>query len=124
MIETQQRQLVDDFAQRMQMQGLSMEQYYQFTGLDQAKMLEQVKPQAERKIKSRLVLEAVVKAEKIEASEEEYNKELERMAEVYNMEIDKVKEMIAGNEKAIAQIKEDLAITKAVKFVVDEAKEK
>ena len=124
MIETQQRQLVDDFAQRMQMQGLSMEQYYQFTGLDQAKMLEQVKPQAERKIKSRLVLEAVVKAEKIEASEEDYNKELERMAEVYNMELDKVKEMIAGNEKAIAQIKEDLAITKAVEFVVKEAKEK
>ncbi|MGN1171988.1 MAG: trigger factor [Lachnospiraceae bacterium] len=124
MLETQQRQIVQDFAQRLQMQGLSLEQYFQFTGLDSAKMLEQVKPQAERKIKSRLVLEAIVAAENIQASDEDYEEELKRMGEVYNMEVDKVKEMLGDNEKAIGQIKEDLAITKAVEFVVKEAKEK
>ena len=87
-------------------------------------MLEQVKPQAERKIKSRLVLEAIVAAENIQASDEDYEEELKRMGEVYNMEVDKVKEMLGDNEKAIGQIKEDLAITKAVEFVVKEAKEK
>ncbi|MDY4069558.1 MAG: trigger factor [Lachnospiraceae bacterium] len=124
MLETQQRQIVQDFAQRLQMQGLSLEQYFQFTGLDAEKMLEQVKPQAERKIKSRLVLEAIVAAENIQASDEDYEEELKRMGEVYNMEVDKVKEMLGDNEKAIGQIKEDLAITKAVEFVVKEAKEK
>ena len=124
MLETQQRQIVQDFAQRLQMQGLSLEQYFQFTGLDAEKMLEQVKPQAERKIKSRLVLEAIVAAENIQASDEDYEEELKRMGEVYNMEVDKVKEMLGDNEKAIGQIKEDLAITKAVEFLIKEAKEK
>lgn len=123
MLETQQRQIVDEFAQRLQMQGLSLEQYFQFTGLDGQKMLEQVKPQAEKRIKSRLVLEAIVAAEGITASEEDYEKEIERMAEVYNMEKDKVKEMLGDNEKAKEQLMEDLAITKAADFVVSEAKE-
>lgn len=123
MLETQQRQIVDEFAQRLQMQGLSLEQYFQFTGLDAQRMLEQVKPQAERRIKSRLVLEAVVAAEGIEASEEDYEEEIARMAEVYNMEADKVKEMLGGNENARKELMDDLAVTKAVRFVVDEAKE-
>ncbi len=123
MMETQQRQIVDEFAQRLQMQGLSLEQYFQFTGLDGQKLLEQVKPQAERKIKSRLVLEAVVAAEGIEPTEEDYENEIARMAEVYNMEADKVKEMLGGNENAKKELLEDLAVTKAVRFVVDEAKE-
>ena len=124
MLETQQKQMIDEFAQRIQMQGLSIDQYFQFTGSSYDKMLEQVKPQAERKIKSRLVLEAIVAAENIQASDEDYEEELKRMGEVYNMEVDKVKEMLGDNEKAIGQIKEDLAITKAVEFVVKEAKEK
>ena len=123
MLETQQRQIVDEFAQRFQMQGLSLEQYFQFTGLNAEKLLEQVKPQADRRIKSRLVLEAIVAAENIAASEEEYEKELARMAEVYNMEVDKVKEMLGDNEKAKKQIMDDLAITKAADFVVEQAKE-
>ena len=86
MVETQQRQIVDEFAQRLQMQGLSMEQYFQFTGLSYQHMMEQVKPQAERKIKSRLVLEAVVAAENIAATEEDYEEEIKRMAEGYRME--------------------------------------
>lgn len=122
MVETQQRQLVDDFAQRLQMQGLSMDQYFQFTGLTYDKMLEQVKPQAERKIKSRLVLEAVAAAENIEASEEDYEEEIKRMAEMYQMEVDKVKEVMG--EQGKKQIMEDLAVRKAAEFVVKEAKEK
>lgn len=122
MVATQQRQMVDDFAQRIQMQGLSMDQYFQFTGSNYEMLIEQVKPQAEKRIKSRLVLEAVVTKEKIEVSEEEYEKETERMAEVYQMEVDKVREMLGENEKK--QIMQDLAIQKAVEFVVENAKEK
>lgn len=122
MVATQQRQMVDDFAQRIQMQGLSMDQYFQFTGSNYEMLIEQVKPQAEKRIKSRLVLEAVVAKEKIEVSEEEYEKETERMAEVYQMEVDKVREMLGENEKK--QIMQDLAIQKAVEFVVENAKEK
>lgn len=123
MLETQQRQIVDEFAQRLQMQGLSLEQYFQFTGLDGQKMLEQTKPQAEKRIKSRLVLEAVAAAEGIAASEEDYENEIARMAEVYNMEADKVKETLGDNEKARKQLMDDLAVTKAVEFVVSQAKE-
>ena len=123
MLETQQRQIVDEFAQRVQMQGLSIEQYFQITGTDAQKMIEQVKPQAEKRIKSRLVLEAIVAAEGIRATEEDYEKEIASMAEVYNMEADKVKEMLGDNEKAKKQMMDDLAVTKAAQFVVSEAKE-
>ena len=123
MLETQQRQIVDEFTQRLQMQGISLEQYFQFTGLDAEKMLEQAKPQADRRIKSRLVLEAIVAAEKITVSDEDYEKEIERMAEVYNMEKDKVREMLGENETAKKQFMDDLAITKAADFVVSQAKE-
>ena len=122
MVETQQRQMIQEFAQNIQMQGLSIEQYFQFTGLTADKMMDQVKPQAEKRIKSRLVLEAVVKAENIAATDEDFDKEVERMAEMYQMEVDKVKETLG--EEGKKQIMEDLAISKAVEFVVNEAKEK
>lgn len=122
MIATQQRQMIEDFAQRIQQQGLSIEQYFQFTGLTPEKFMEQTKPQAERRIKSRLVLEAVVAAEKIEASDEEFNAELEKMASQYQMDIEKIKSMVGEHETK--QIKEDIAIQKAVEFVVSSAKEK
>ena len=122
MIETKQRQMVDDFAQRMQMQGLSMEQYFQFTGLTPEKMLDQVRPQAEANIKSRLVLEAIVAAENIQPTEEDFTKEIERMAEVYQMEADKVRELVGENGKA--EIMKDLAVSQAAEFVVKNAKEK
>ncbi len=122
MVESQQRQMVEEFAQRIQSQGISIEQYFQFTGLTAEAMLEQVKPQAEKRIKSRLVLEAVVAAESIVASEEDYDKEVVRMAEMYQMEADKVKEMVG--EAGKAQIMTDLAITKAVEFVVESAVDK
>ena len=121
MLETQQNQMVEEFAQRITMQGLSMEQYFQFTGTNYQQMLEQVKPQAEERIKARLVLEAVVKAENIEVTEEDYEKELETMAEVYQMEVDKVKELMGEREKK--NIMQDLAVRKAAEFVAENAKE-
>lgn len=122
MLTTQQKQMVDEFGQRMQMQGLTMEQYYQFTGSSYDKMIEQVKPQAERRIRSRLVLEAVAKAENIEASDADFEDELKSMAEAYQMEADQVKEMLP--EKSAAQIRQDIAVRKAAEFVVEKAKEK
>ena len=122
MIATQQRQMVDEFAQRLAMQGLSMEQYSQFTGMTAAAMMEQVKPQAEKRIQSRLVLEAVVEAEKIEVSDAEYEEELANMAEAYKMEVEQIKE-IMDDERAV-EMKKDMAIQKAVEFVVANAKEK
>ena len=121
MLETQQRQMVDEFAQRISMQGLSMEQYFQFTGTNYQQMVNQVKPQAEERIKSRLVLEAVAKAEKIEATEEDYEKELETMAEVYQMEAAKVKELMGDREKK--NIMQDIAVRKAAEFIAQNAKE-
>ncbi len=122
MILTQQRQIVDDFAQRLQMQGLSIEQYFQFTGLTAEAFLEQAKPQAEKRIQSRLVLEAIVAAEKIESTEEEYKEEIAKMAEMYKMEVAKVEEIVGEYEKK--QIISDMNVRKAVELVVASAKEK
>ncbi len=120
MIETQVKQMANEFAQRIQSQGLSIEQYFQFTGMDANKFLESIKPQAVRRIQSRLVLEAIVKAEGIEASEEEFNKEIENMASMYKMEVEKVKEML-GEETDL--MKMDIAVQKAVDLVSEAAKE-
>ena len=122
MIAAQTRQMTQEFAQRLQSQGLSLEQYMQFTGLTPQKMMEDLEPQALKRIQSRVVLEAVVAAENIEASDEEIDKELENMASMYQMEIDKLKELIGDDEKK--QIGMDLAVQKAVEFVVKEAVEK
>lgn len=121
MIESTQKQMAEDFAYRLQMQGLSVEQYFQFTGLNAKTFVEQMKPQAEKRIKNSLVLEAVVKAENITISEEEMEEELNKMAAQYNMEIEKVKELVGDAEKK--QIEMDLAITKAVAFIADSAVE-
>lgn len=121
MVETQQRQLLQDYAQRMQSQGLTMEQYMQFTGMTTQTLLEQLKPQALKRIQSRLVLEAVAAAEKMEASEEDFEEEVKSMAEIYQMETDRVKELLGENGKK--QVMEDLCIKKAVEFVVENAKE-
>ena len=122
MLETQQRSMADDFAQRIQIQGISIDQYFQFTGLTRAAFLEQLKPQAEQRIKTRLVLEAVAKAENIEASEEEYTAEIKKMAEAYQMEEDKLTEMIGEFEQK--SIKEDIRVRKALDFAVENAVEK
>lgn len=120
MVETEQRQIIEEFSQRMRMQGLTMEQYMQFTGMTPQALMEQTKPQALKRIQSRLVLEAVAKAEELKASEEDYAAEIKDMSEKYQMEEDKIKEMLG--EKGKKQVEEDLAIRKAVDFLVDNAK--
>ena len=121
MIDTQARQLVDEFAQRIQAQGLSFEQYLQFTGMTLDTALEQMKPNAVKRIQSRLVLEAVVKAENIEVSEEDVKAEIAKMAETYKMDADKLAEIMSEEEKK--QIQMDMAIEKAVELVTEAAKE-
>ena len=122
MVDTQTRQMMQEFAQRIQSQGLSLEQYMQFTGLTPQKMIEDLKPQALKRIQSRLVLEAVVAAENIEATEEEVQKEIENMASMYQMEADKLKDLMGEEEKK--QISLDVAVQKAVDLVVEAAVEK
>ena len=121
MIDTQQRQMVDDFSGRIKSQGLTMEQYMQFTGLTAEALLEQVKPQALKQIQSRLVLEAVAAAEEFKASEEEFDAEVAKMAESYKMEADKVKDLLG--ESGRRQVMNDICVNKAVEFVTDNAKE-
>ena len=121
MIESQTRQMAQDFANRIRQQGLSPEQYFQFTGMTPDAFMENLRPQALKRIQSRLVLEAIVKAEKIEASEEDFNKELEEMSKSYNMEIEKLREAIGEEEKK--SMMADLAVSKAVDFIRDAALE-
>ena len=121
MIDTQARQLVDEFAQRIQGQGLSFEQYLQFTGMTLDAAIEQMKPNAVKRIQSRLVLEAVVKAENLEVSEDAVKEEIAKMAETYKMDADKLAEIMSDDEEA--QMKMDMAIDKAVELVTEAAKE-
>lgn len=122
MLDTQVRQMADDFKRRMQSQGLTVEQYFQFTGMTEEKMTEEMKAEAQKRIKTRLVLEAVVKAENIEVSDERLDKELKKMAEAYRMEADKFKEFMG--EREMKQVKEDIAVQEAITFLVDNAVEK
>ena len=122
MINTQVNRMAEDFARRLQQQGLSIEQYFQYTGMTAEKIIDDMKPEALTRIKSRLVLEAIVKAENIEVSDDEVNAELQKMADMYKMELDKVKELMG--EAEMKQVKEDLAVQKAVDLIVDTAVEK
>ncbi len=119
MIDTQVKQMADDFAQRVQSQGLTIEQYFQFTGTNAEQLLEQMRPQALKTIQVRLVLEAIVKAENITVSDEDYEKEVATMAESYKMEADKLKALIGEKEKE--QIIMDMAVQKAVDLIGETA---
>lgn len=121
MISFQSRQMADDFARRIMQQGMTMEQYFQFTGLSEEKMMEEFKPEAEKRIRTRLTLEAIVAAENIEVSEERLDEELQKMADSYKMEVDKLKEYMGENEKK--QMKEDIAIQEAVTLIANAAVE-
>lgn len=120
MVDLQVKTMADNFARRITSQGLSMEQYMQFTGMTPEKLEEQMRPQALKTIESRLVLEAIVKAENIQATDEELDKELEKMASMYQMEVEKLKELISDKEKD--SMKLDIAVQKAVDFIVEQAK--
>ena len=120
MIASQVNNMVDDYARRMQSQGLSLDQYMKFTGMTIETLREQMKPQALKRIQTRLVLEAVAKAENIVVSDEAVEKEIATMAESYKMEVSQIKEYLG--ESGIVQMKEDLAVQEAVDFLVAEAK--
>ncbi len=119
MIDTQVGQMAQEFAQRIQSQGLTMEQYFQFTGLTADKMREELRPQAVKRIETRLVLEAIAKAENIEITDEKVDEEIAKMAEMYQMEVEKLKGYMGESEKE--QMKEDMAVQEAVKLLVDNA---
>lgn len=122
MIDEQVRQMVNEFAQNMQYQGISFEQYCQITGMTLEKIQEETRPQAVKRIETRLVLEAIAKAENIEVTEERLDEEIKKMAESYNMEADKLKELMGEEEKK--QMLEDIAVQDAVTFLVENAVEK
>lgn len=122
MVKTEARQMVESFAQRIQQQGLSMDQYMQFTGMTVDKMLEEMMPQAEKRIQTRLVLEAIVDAENITISDEKLDEEVEKMAEMYSMKAEELKSYMGEGEKE--QMKKDIAIEEAVKVITDNVVEK
>ena len=121
MVKSQAAQMVDNFVRRLQAQGMSMEQYMQYTGQTLEQMQDQMKPQATKQIQTRLVLEKVAEVENIEASEEKIDGEIQEMAKMYNMEADKLKELLGDFEKE--QMKKDLAVQEAVTFLADHAVE-
>ena len=121
MIDTQADRMIDNFARRLQAQGMSMQQYMQFTGSDENMMREQVKPQAEIQIRNQLTLEKIAETENIQVSDEELDQEIEKMAKAYNLEPDKMKEIIGDEEKE--NIRKDLAEQKAMDLVADAAVE-
>lgn len=119
MVEGQVRQMADDFARRIQSQGLTVEQYFQFTGMTAEKLLDQMRPDALKRIQNSLVLEAIAQAEDIQISDERLEEELVKMAETYQMELDKLKEALGDYEKE--NMKKDLAIQEAVKLIAEAA---
>ena len=122
MLQTEQKGIVNDFSQRLAMQGMNIDQYYMYTGMNEEKMMEQVKEQAERRIKTRLVCEAIVKAENIEVSEDELDAEIKKLADQYKIEPEKIKNEWMDEER-IKEFKKDIAIQKAITLVTESAKE-
>ncbi len=121
MVRTQARQMVEDFSRRMQQQGLTMDQYFQYTGLTLDKMIDDTKPQALKRIQTRLVLEKIAETEDIQPTEEEVDEEITKMAEMYKMEAAKLKEIFGETE--MNQMKKDMAVQKAVTLIAEAAKE-
>ena len=119
MLETQAQNLVDEFATGMRRQGLSMEQYLQYSGNTEDSMIEQMKPRALKQIQTRLVLEAVAKAENIQISEEDTEAELKKMAENYKMELDEIKKLM--DDSQIKAMQEDLAVQRAIDLLAESA---
>ncbi len=122
MLKAQQEQMVDEFAQRLQSQGLSIDQYFSYIGGSREKMMEEVKDQADKRIRSRLVMEEIVKAENIVATEEDFEVELGKLAEAYGTNVDNIRGIFEGREKD--RMMEDIAVQKAISFVTNNAVEK
>ncbi len=122
MLDTQCENMINEFAQRITQSGLSMDQYMQFSGLTMDKLKEQVRPEAETRIKSSLVLEQIAREENIEVTDAEVDAEVEKMAANYGMEADKLKEYMGDAEKE--SMKRDIAVTKAVDLIMENVKER
>lgn len=120
-VETVMRQMIQEYSQRLSMQGLNLEQYMQFTGQTREKFEEDMKPQALKRIQSRLVLEEIVKKENITVSDEDLEEEYKKISESYKMDIEEVKDMVG--EEGKEEIKKDLSMTKAGEFLAENAKE-
>ena len=120
MVDEQVRNMIEDYARRLQSQGISFDQYLQFTGSTIEQLQEQMRPQAELRLRTRLVLEAVVAAEKIEPSDELVDAEIKKMSENYKMDAEQIKTIMG--EAGMAQMKADMAVQEAVDFLVAEAK--
>ena len=121
MVDGQVRQMANDFARRIQSQGLTVDQYFQFTGMTAEKLMDQMKPEALKRIKNSLVLEAIAAKENFEIAEEKIAEELKKMSEAYKMEVDKIKEALG--ESGLDQMKAELKIQAAVDFIRDKATE-
>ncbi|MCY9364096.1 trigger factor [Bacillus spizizenii] len=115
MVDTELDRMLKEFEQRLQMQGMNLELYTQFSGQDEAALKEQMKEDAEKRVKSNLTLEAIAKAENLEASDEEVDAELTKMAEAYNMPVENIKQAIGSTDA----MKEDLKVRKAIDFLVE-----
>ena len=123
MLETQAESLVNEFAQNLQMQGMNIDMYLQYTGLQKDQLVEQFKPQAKTRIQNSLVLEAVAKAENIEASDEDLEAEYGKMAAQYNMPVDNIKKVFGESEQYKDDMKKDIALRKAAELIAANAKE-
>ena len=121
MVEEQVSQMINEFASRLGQQGLSIDQYMQMTGMQPQMLMDQMRPEAEKRIKSRLVLEAVAKTENITATEEDIDEQLKKMAEMYHMDVEKLKESMGEEDKK--QVAEDVMVEKAAEFLVKESVE-
>ncbi|WP_286058223.1 trigger factor [Bacillus mojavensis] len=115
MIDTELDRMLKEFEQRLQMQGMNLELYTQFSGQDEAALKEQMKEDAAKRVKSNLTLEAIAKAENLEVTDEEVDAELSKMAEAYNMPVENIKQAIGSTDA----MKEDLKVRKAIDFLVE-----
>lgn len=118
MIDTEIDRMMSEFEQRLQMQGMNLELYFQFSGQDEAALKDQMKEDAEKRVRSNLTLEAIVAAENIEVTEEEVNAELENMSQMYNMPVDAIKQALGGVEN----LQMDIKMRKAIDFLVENSK--
>ena len=119
MVENELDQMMKEFEQRLQMQGMNLELYFQFSGQDEAALKGQMKEDAEKRVRMNLVLDAIVKAENINVTDEEVDAEIAKMAEMYKMEVDHIKAALGSLEG----IKADMNIRKAVDFLVENSKQ-
>ena len=120
MVDTQAREMVENYARRLQSQGLNINDYMKYTGMTPEKLMEQMRPEAEKRIKTRLVLEKVVEVENVEVSDEKLDEQINEIAASYKLEGDKLKEMMGEREKE--QIREDLKVQAAIDLLVEQAK--